>query len=102
MPAMRNVISLIALLIWCCPAPGLATTSQTTLRVCADPGNLPYSNQRQQGFENQIASLLATELHAKLSYTWWAQRRGFFRNTLNAGKCDVVIGVPIGVPMVRT
>jgi len=72
------------------------------LRVCADPGNLPFSNQRQQGFENQIAKLLARELGARLQYTWWAQRRGFFRNTLNAGLCDVVIGAPLGLPMART
>jgi len=67
------------------------------LRVCADPANLPYSNDRQQGFENEIARFLAHELHASLSYTWWAQRRGFLRNTLNAGLCDVVIGAPVGL-----
>src|SRR4051812_749703 len=72
------------------------------LRVCADPANLPYSNQEQQGFENKLAQLLAHELHAQLRYTWWAQRRGFFRNTLNTGDCDVVMGVPVGVPLART
>jgi mxaJ protein len=72
------------------------------LRVCADPGNLPFSNQQRQGFENQIAQVLARRLRARLEYTWWAQRRGFFRNTLNAGVCDVVIGAPSGLPMART
>jgi quinoprotein dehydrogenase-associated probable ABC transporter substrate-binding protein len=71
------------------------------LRVCADPANLPYSNDREQGFENEIARFLARELHASLSYTWWAQRRGFLRNTLNAGLCDVVIGVPLGLEQAR-
>ena len=65
-----------------------------TLRVCADPNNLPFSNRAQQGFENRIANLLAKELGARVEYTWWAQRRGFVRNTLNAELCDVVMGVP--------
>jgi mxaJ protein len=68
--------------------------SERQLRVCADPNNLPFSNQRLEGFENRIAALIAHELHASLQYTWWAQRRGFIRNTLKAGACDVVPGVP--------
>jgi mxaJ protein len=66
------------------------------LRVCADPNNLPFSNVAEQGFENEIAAILAAELGWRLEYTWWAQRRGFFRNTLRAGRCDVVMGVPVG------
>jgi mxaJ protein len=64
------------------------------LRVCADPNNLPFSNQRLQGFENQLADLIAQEMKVAVRYTWWAQRRGFIRSTLNAGLCDVVMGVP--------
>lgn len=64
------------------------------LRVCADPDNLPFSNERQEGFENRIAQFLAREMHATLKYTWWPQRRGFLRNTLQARSCDVLIGVP--------
>jgi mxaJ protein len=64
------------------------------LRVCADPNNLPFSNEQQQGFENRIAELVARDMNAKLTYVWYAQRRGFARNTLNAHKCDVFIGVP--------
>jgi mxaJ protein len=64
------------------------------LRVCADPNNLPYSNDRGEGFENKIAERLARALGADLQYTWWPQRRGFVRNTLARGACDVVIGVP--------
>ena len=67
------------------------------LRVCADPNNLPFSNDRGEGFENRIAELLAAERHARVEYTWWAQRRGFLRNTLSAGACDVVMGIPTGV-----
>jgi len=64
------------------------------LRVCADPNNLPFSNQAQQGFENKLAALLAADRGARLHYEWWAQRRGFVRNTLGAQTCDVVMGVP--------
>jgi mxaJ protein len=63
--------------------------------VCADPNNLPFSNAKREGFENKLATLVARELGATVQYTWWAQRRGFFRNTLNAGLCDVVMGVPM-------
>ena len=68
--------------------------SPPPFRVCADPNNLPFSNQKQQGFENKIAELFAKELGSALEYTWWPQRRGFLRGTLNAGRCDVIIGVP--------
>ncbi len=64
------------------------------LRVCADPNNMPFSNDRGQGFENKIAELVAREMGRPLAYFWSPQRRGFIRNTLNAQQCDVVIGVP--------
>lgn len=70
--------------------------------MCADPNNLPFSNSRQEGFENKLADLIARNLNAKVSYTWWAQRRGFIRNTLNAGKCDVVMGVPSSFELALT
>ncbi|MBV9210295.1 MAG: substrate-binding domain-containing protein [Acidobacteria bacterium] len=72
------------------------------LRVCADPNNLPFSNQQQEGFENRIADLIAREMHARVEYTWWAQRRGFVRNTLKAGACDVVMGVPASFELALT
>jgi quinoprotein dehydrogenase-associated probable ABC transporter substrate-binding protein len=72
------------------------------LRVCADPNNLPFSNRRLEGFENKIAGLLAHELAAEVEYTWWAQRRGFIRNTLKAGACDLVMGVPSSLEMAQT
>lgn len=72
----------------------LAAAPTRQLRVCADPNNLPFSNERGEGFENKIAAILADELGASLHYTWWAQRRGFVRNTLKAGRCDLLIAVP--------
>jgi mxaJ protein len=64
------------------------------LRVCADPEALPY--------ERRVASIVADELGAQVEHTWWVQRRGFFRNTLNAEKCDVVIAVPKAIDLART
>ena len=72
------------------------------LRVCSDPNNLPFSNAKEEGFENRIAELLASEFGARLEYTWWAQRRGYVRNSLKAKLCDVMIGVPTGLDMVLT
>ncbi|HEY8611384.1 MAG TPA: substrate-binding domain-containing protein [Roseomonas sp.] len=72
------------------------------LRICADPNNLPFSNDRGEGFENKIVEVLAHDLGATVSYTWWAQRRGFLRNTLRAGLCDVVPGTPSNMEMLRT
>jgi mxaJ protein len=71
-----------------------AAIAPNELKVCADPNNLPFSNDRQEGFENRIAEIVARDLNAKVRYTWWAQRRGFVRNTLNARECDLLIGVP--------
>jgi mxaJ protein len=83
-----------------------ATSNQqraTALRVCSDPNNLPFSNQREEGFENKIARLIARDLGAsKVTYYWHAQRRGFVRNTLNAHKCDVILGVPSSFEMALT
>ena len=94
-----------ALLVLLLVAPGwhgVNAGPAAVLRVCADPNNLPYSNRAGEGFENRIASLLAADRHATLEYTWWAQRRGFVRNTLQAGACDVVMGVPAASAMART
>ena len=77
-------------------------TPQRILRVCADPNNLPFSNEAREGFENKLADLLARDRRATLEYTWWAQRRGFVRHTLAAGSCDVVMGVPAAFDPVRT
>jgi mxaJ protein len=63
-------------------------------RVCADPNNLPYSNEKLEGFENKIAELLAKEFSDSPTYFWWPQRRGFLRGTLGANMCDIIMGVP--------
>jgi mxaJ protein len=75
---------------------------ERVLTVCADPNNLPFSNRRGEGFENKLAELIARELHARLDYVWWAQRRGYVRNTLNERKCDLWPGVASAVDMLAT
>ena len=72
------------------------------LRVCADPQNMPFSNKKREGFDNKIADVIARELGDSVSYAWWPSRRGYLRNTLSAGTCDLVIGVPIGFDPVAT
>src|SRR5256714_5702288 len=75
---------------------------QRVLRVAADPNNLPFSNDRGEGFENKIAQLVAREMGAKLEYDWRAQHRGVFRDTLKSGEGDGVIGCPRAVDKART
>jgi len=75
---------------------------QRTLTACADPNNLPFSNRAGEGFENKLAELIAADLHAKLEYVWWAQRRGYVRNTLNERQCDFWPGIASNVEMVAT
>jgi quinoprotein dehydrogenase-associated probable ABC transporter substrate-binding protein len=72
------------------------------LRVCADPNNMPFSSRSGDGFENRLAGLVAASLGLKVEYTWWAQHRGYVRNTLKAGDCDVLIGVPALLDSVET
>jgi mxaJ protein len=72
-----------------------------TLRVCADPNNLPFSNRRREGFENRIADVVARDLGRHVEYYWQPQRRGFVRTTLAAGRCDVIVGVPSSFELTR-
>jgi quinoprotein dehydrogenase-associated probable ABC transporter substrate-binding protein len=103
-PIRRLVVRIAAgLLGWAMAALPVAANPPVTkaptpgvLRVCADPNNLPFSNRAREGFENELARLLAHDLGWSLEYEWWPQRRGFIRNTLSARKCDVVLGLPTG------
>lgn len=77
-----------------------AAAGVVPLTVCADPNDLPFSNAAQQGFENKIATLIATDIHHPIRYVWWSQRRGFVRKTLGAARCDLWLGVAQGMPHV--
>ncbi len=94
---------MICLVILLCvsPTPNAADNStepreRTALRVCSDPNNLPYSNRAQQGFENKIAEFIAADLNVPLSYYWFPQSMGFVRTTLQARRCDLIMGVSSG------
>jgi quinoprotein dehydrogenase-associated probable ABC transporter substrate-binding protein len=90
--------ALVALGTWSTAAPAQTAdvVSQTAVRVCGDPANMPFSNEAGEGFENKIAELLAKHLGLPLEYTWFPQATGFVRNTLVAKRCDVVIGYAAG------
>jgi len=90
---------LSALLLFALPA---LSADGRVLRVCADPNNLPFSNEAGGGFENRLAELIASDLKAQVKYTWWSERRSFLKNSLNAGLCDVVLGVPSSLDTVST
>jgi quinoprotein dehydrogenase-associated probable ABC transporter substrate-binding protein len=90
---------------------GLAEADQSdgVLRVCADPANLPLSNDKGEGYENKIAEALARDLKLRVEYTFFPQRIGFIRNTLRLKdqesqkyKCDLIIGVPKGYELTAT
>lgn len=76
--------------------------TRTELRVCADPSNLPFSNQSGEGFENRIAKIIADDLGVPLSYVWFPQVVGFVRNTLRARTCDLVMGAVSGDAIMDT
>lgn len=80
--------------------PDLVTTD--VLRVCADPGNMPFSERKGDGFENRIAEIVADELKVKLRYYWLTQGPGFVRNTLGTGLCDVIVGSAFGSELVQS
>jgi mxaJ protein len=95
---MKRVAVVLAALLLC----SCNLIPQRTLTACADPNNLPFSNKAGQGFENKLAAMIASDLHAQLKYVWWAQRRGYVRNTLNEKACDFWPGIGSNVEMVAT
>jgi quinoprotein dehydrogenase-associated probable ABC transporter substrate-binding protein len=71
------------------------------LRVCADPRNLPFSNEKGEGFENKLAEFFADKLHKQLDYVYFPQATGFVRMTLGAHRCDIIMGFPQGDDLVQ-
>ena len=99
MPRLPAIVLATVSLAFIGSTPLPAGAVRRELRVCADPNNLPFSNERGEGLENRLAELVARDLGARVRYTWWAQRRGFFRSTLNAGLCDLVPGMPASLEL---
>jgi quinoprotein dehydrogenase-associated probable ABC transporter substrate-binding protein len=82
------------------PAQRIDLVDRAALRVCADPANMPFSNDKGEGFENKIAEMVAGELKVPVEYTWFPQATGFIRQTLAAKRCDVVMGYAQGDELV--
>jgi quinoprotein dehydrogenase-associated probable ABC transporter substrate-binding protein len=110
-PRIRSIIVTTALALMIglravAQAPGLGSSAELVdpkvFRVCADPRNLPFSDQAGAGFENKLAELFAQKLGEPTSYTYFPQVIGFVRNTLNALRCDVIMGVAVGDDLVQT
>lgn len=95
---MKLLLLLLLLLLAFVSVPAAARE----LKVCADPNNLPFSNQAGEGFENKLVELIAADLGATVRYSWWAQRRGNVRETLNEGLCDLIPGVASSMEMLGT
>ena len=102
-PSRRSLLLLVATLV--AAAAGCSSTQlqsaapqrpQRVLRVVADPNNLPFSNEKCEGFENKIAEVIAKRMGARLEYAWRAQRRGFFRHAFDDDGGQLVLGVPAG------
>jgi len=98
---MRTHAAFAVLLGWLSVAPGAANAAEAhmadavnrkVLRVCATPANLPYSNEKGEGFENKIAHIVADELKRPVEYTWFPQGMGFVRKTLSEKRCDLIMG----------
>ncbi len=81
---------------------GLELVDPKVFRVCSDPANMPFSDERGEGFENKIAELIAAKLDKRLAYTWYPQSTGFVRQTLGSFRCDVIIGFPQGNDLVQS
>ncbi len=82
-------------------AAAIELVDPKVFRVCDDPHNLPFSNEAQEGFENKIATLLASKLGKPVAYTFYPNTTGFVRQTLNAFRCDVIMGIPQGDDIVQ-
>ena len=103
---LAALVAAIALLC-CLPFAGNAKAQtsdlvqRTLLRVCADPANMPFSNEDREGFENKIADLLGEKLNVPVVYEWFPQATGFVRQTLASKKCDLIMGYAQGHELVQ-
>jgi mxaJ protein len=78
-----------------------ARAADNVLRVCGDPNNMPFSNEKLEGLENKIAAVVAQDLGWKVEYVWWPHQRGLVKRVLNTERCDVLVGIPKGYDVVR-
>jgi len=92
----------IAAVILCAPgrAPADEAKQVKEFRVCGDPNNMPFSNEKLEGIENKIADVIAKDLGETVTYFWWPHQRGVVKRVLNAKHCDVMLGIPKGYDLV--
>jgi mxaJ protein len=92
----------IATVLLCAPgrAPADEAKQVKELRVCGDPNNMPFSNEKLEGIENKIAEVVAKDLGETVTYFWWPHQRGVVKRVLNAKHCDVMLGIPKGYDLV--
>lgn len=92
----------IATVLLCAPgrAPADDAKQVKELRVCGDPNNMPFSNEKLEGIENKIADVIAKDLGETVTYFWWPHQRGVVKRVLNAKHCDVMLGIPKGYDLV--
>jgi mxaJ protein len=94
-PSLAGRLTVVLVLL--CAVSGRASADDAKqLRVCGDPNNLPFSNEKLEGIENKIAEVIAKDLGATVDYTWWPHQRGVVKRALNTGRCDVMLGIPKG------
>ena len=88
---------LVVVAVVLCVQAGRAQADEgKQLKVCGDPNNLPFSNEKLEGIENKIADVIAADLGMTVAYTWWPHQRGLVKRVLNTGRCDVMLGIPKG------
>ncbi len=103
-PLATTLVALLLIQAGARPASAQSLPDLVTpdvLRVCGDPGNMPFSERKEDGFENRIAGIVADELKVKVRYYWLTQGPGFVRNTLGTGLCDLIIGSAAGGELVQ-
>jgi quinoprotein dehydrogenase-associated probable ABC transporter substrate-binding protein len=104
MSMSRCLVALFGAALICGPAAAQTgeLVDHDALKVCADPNNLPFSDEKREGFENKIAELIGAELGRPVDYVWFPQVIGFVRNTLRAHLCDLVMGTVAGDQIMQT
>jgi quinoprotein dehydrogenase-associated probable ABC transporter substrate-binding protein len=106
MRVRRRLAALLGVVLACGGAPVFAQTAdivdRSALKVCADPNDLPFSDEKKRGFENKIAEVVGSALGLKVDYVWFPQVIGFVRNTLQAYRCDLVMGTVAGDDLMQT
>jgi mxaJ protein len=97
--ALATRLAVVPVLL--CALSGRAPADEAKqLRVCGDPNNLPFSNEKLEGIENKIADVIAKDFGATVAYTWWPHQRGVVKRALNTKRCDVMLGIPKGYDLV--